>query len=118
MTTEKLQHEIKKLLAEMHWTQAQAARCIHCEQVDSDNEDEIRRYEATFRKKLRRHTTPPEHLNDILKILSQQREALRLGKIKLDYIPSAHIPHDSQIEMRRISRIIDTEILSDDEICD
>ncbi len=110
MRTNKLQREIKELLAEMHWTLAAAARCVHCEMSDSDDEAEIQRYVECFKKKLSRPTTPPEHLEEILKILCLQRPAQHLRKVKPTYVPGPFLNPDLEREMRAISRALDREL--------
>lgn len=107
MRTKELQDEIKKLLAEMHWTQAEAARRVYYEIKDSDDADDIRRYIESFKKKLSRSTTPPEHLEQIFKKLCIQREVQKSRVLKLTYVPGPSISTDLQREMQKISRILD-----------
>lgn len=113
MDPKKLQHEIKKLLREIGWTQAKAARCIYCENNEFDDEDEIRRYEEAFKKHLSRPTTPPEYLKNIYDTLCRQRPAQRLRKIKPTYVPGPTLPPAIRSEMLRISREFDCEMEDD-----
>lgn len=113
MSTEKLQNEIKKLLAEMNWTLAAAARRVYYEIHDSDDPREIERFVETFKKRLSRSTTRAEHLEKILQVLCTQRDAQKLRTVKPVYIPSHALEPVTERKMREISRAFDREL--DDE---
>jgi hypothetical protein len=109
MTTEELQAEIKKLIRGMGWSLAEAARHVFWETEDSDDEDEIRRHVETFKKKLSRPSTPPEHLEAILSTLCRQKAA-KLVAIKPVYVPGPSLAPSLRSELRAISREIDPEM--------
>jgi len=114
MNTKDLQHEIKTLLAEMRWTQVEAARTVHCEINESeDDEGEINRYVEAFKKQLNRPTTPSDHLQVIFDILCRQRDALRLRKIKPTYLPGPYLDSALRNKIRTISRSFDREMEDD-----
>lgn len=110
MNAEELQREIKKLIDEMGWTQAEAARRVYCELNESDDVDELRRYVEVFKKRLNRPSTAPDHLRIIFKALCEQREVQQLRTIKPTYIPGATLDPELQREMRRISRAFDRDV--------
>ncbi len=110
MGAKKLQQEIKKLLREMGWTQAKAARCIYCENNELDDEDEIRRYAEAFKKQLNRPTTAPEYLKNVYDTLCRQRPAQRLRKVKPTYVAGPALPPTIQVEMLKISQEFDRQI--------
>lgn len=112
MTTKELQAEIKKLIKGMGWKQAEAARHVFWETTDSENEVELSRYVETFKKKLSRPSTPPEHLEAILCILCRQKSA-KLVAIKPVFLPGPTLDTSLRRELRAISRAMDREV--DDE---
>lgn len=112
MQTALLQKEIKILLKAMGWSQRQAARCVYCEENEDGVEDEaeMRRYEESFRKYLNRPKTPPEYLEKVLAILSDFREAKRLGEVVPVLVPGPALSDDVREKMRAISREIGAAI--------
>lgn len=113
MDAKKLQEEIKKLIREVGWTQAEAARIVYCDNNDTDNEEEIRRYVERFKKLLCRKTTPPERLANIMNVLRCQRAAEKTGRIKLNYVPGSKLDATLRDKMILISREFDREMESD-----
>lgn len=112
MSTKELQAEIKKLIRGMGWGQAEAARYVYLETTDSDNEVELSRYVESFKKRLSRPSTPPEHLEAILRILQRLKPA-KLMAIQPVYVPGPSLDASLRRELRAISRDMDRE--ADDE---
>lgn len=112
MQTALLQKEIKSLLKAMGWSQNQAAMCVYYEENEDGAEDEaeLRRYEESFRKCLNRPKTPPEYLEKVLAILSDLREAKRLGEVAPVFVPGPALSDDVRQKMREISRTISIAI--------
>lgn len=113
MDAKKLQGEIKKLIRQMGWTQARAARCIYCELNELDDDTEIRRYEESFKKQLNRPTTSAEYLKRVYDILCRQRPARDLRKIKPTYVPGPSLHPAIQDGMLKISQEFDREVEGD-----
>lgn len=112
MTTKELQAEIKNLIRGMGWSQAKAAQHVFWETTEVENDVELSRYVETFKKKLSRPSTPPEHLEAILRILCRQKSA-KLVAIKPVFVPGPILDTSLRRELRAISRNMDRE--ADDE---
>lgn len=110
MDSTELQHEIKKLLKEMGWTIARAARHIYYEENDTDNEDEINKFIEKFKKKLSRTTTSIEYLENIQRILCEQRSAKHCEEIKPRHLKLQYISESIYREIIMISHELDRDI--------
>lgn len=105
--TTDLQREIKKLLKEMGISQATAATYLYCELHDDDDDEKIRKFADSFRKRLNRSSTDAHSLERDLQILSEHRSAHNSAKFKPVYVPSPELDTDTRDRMRQISKDID-----------
>lgn len=118
MTTADLQTEIKKLLRRLGWSQDQAAQWVYGEQYDDDDAAERCRFSEAFRKKLNRPTTPPEWLQEVLAILSEQPDARKIAPPVPRPAKSPHLPEAIQRAMRTAGRQMAKEIQQEEEAID
>ncbi|ADZ91980.1 hypothetical protein [Marinomonas mediterranea] len=106
VSTQKLQTEIKSILGKLKWSHKKLARVVYAERNDFDNEDEIVRFEESFKKDLSRPTTKPERLSEYLMILSQQDEFQKSGMILPVYTKSGVLSETMEEGMKDISLFI------------
>lgn len=116
MSTKELQAEIKKMIRGMGWSQAEVARFVYLEKNDTENNVELRRYVETFKKKLSRPSTPPEHLEAILRIMQRQKSATSMA-LKPLYVPGKSLSSPLRLEIQAISRSLDRE-MNDEALAD
>ncbi|ABD83109.1 hypothetical protein [Saccharophagus degradans] len=104
METETLQEEIKSLLDQLGWSKNRLAREIYVFTHDVDEELEIKRFEESLRKQLRRSTTSAERLKGYLEFIYQHDEYLKTESLKPKYFQSGLLSNKMESGMKSISK--------------
>ena len=99
-----LQQEIKRIIAELGWSQNQLARNIYTEIYEVDDEDEISSFQERVKKELQRATTKPDKLKKYLSIIYSHPEAERLDVFLNRYVPLGYISRTLSEKMIEISQ--------------
>lgn len=102
-----LQSNIKRLAAEIGWSQNKLAKLFYTELNEVDDEHEIRLFQERLKKELQRSTTKVERLRTYLDIMLRQPEADKLDVIFNKYIPQKSISCSLSKSMQAISKEID-----------
>ncbi|MCK7596466.1 hypothetical protein M0G74_04175 [Microbulbifer sp. CAU 1566] len=108
--TTRLQQEIKQLIDELGWKQNLIAEKIYYEENDTDNEDELRRFQERFKKELSRGTTKPERLKKYLSMIPDLPGAEGIDLVSNKFVPTGAISDALVTGLKAISKEIDTEI--------
>lgn len=103
-----LQLQIKKLLAELGWSQNQLARIIYTETHDFDDESQIISFQERLKKELRRETTKPEKLKGYLTTIVNHPDAERIDIVTNKYVATEVISSSLSDGMGEISKEIDS----------
>jgi elongation factor P--beta-lysine ligase len=75
----------------------------HWELNDTDDEEELRRFEERLKKELTRSTTKPELLEHYLDVIRQLPECEKAGLVIPQYIDSKHLDSEIEEALRNIS---------------
>lgn len=105
--TAQIQDQIKKVIAELGWSQNHLARIIYTETHEIDDEQEIGRFQEKMKKDLKRPTTKPETLHTYLSIILNHPESIKLDVSLGKYLPSGYLQDCLITEMRKISKELD-----------
>ena len=97
------QLELKNWLKTIGLTQASFARIVFCEEHDSDDTEEIKRFCETFKKHLSRKSVSLERLETYLGILYKQDKFIKLGYVKPEFYYDADFDEDFKNNMKEIS---------------
>lgn len=103
-----LQFQIKKLAAELGWTQNSLARILYTELNEWDDDVEILRFQEKLKKELQRPTTKVERLKVYLDVIVRHPEAQMLDVVFNKYIPQSSISSSLRKTMSDISQEIDS----------
>lgn len=106
---EKLQKEIKSILAELKWSQKRLAREIHYERYEIEDPEQLKRDEEKIRKSLSRPTTKIELLESYLGFIREHHEFLSLDKVIPFYQESGVLSETMELEMKNISQELGSE---------
>lgn len=99
----KKQLELRNWLKTIGLSQASFARTVFCEEHDSDDIEEIKRFCETFKKHLSRKSVPLERLEAYLQILYKQDEFIKLGYVKPEFYYDADFDDTFKKNMKEIS---------------
>lgn len=102
-----LQAQIKKLTAELRWSQNELARILYTELNEWDDEDEIAKFQEKLKKELQRPTTKVERLRVYLDVITGHPQAKKLDVVLNKYIPQNSISSSLSEAMGDISQEID-----------
>lgn len=105
--TAALQEDIKRLCAELGFSQNELARHIYTETHDVDNFKETRCFQERFKKELQRPTTKPEKLRTYLAIICSLRETRKLDVSLNNHVPLGYISLSVSKEMKALSQEVD-----------
>jgi len=105
--TLEIQFQIKKLAAELGWSQNSLARILYTELNEWDDDDEILRFQEKLKKELQRPTTKVERLKVYLDVIVRHPDAKKLDVIFNKYIPRGSISSSLIKTMSDISQEID-----------
>ena len=97
------QLELKNWLKTIGITQASFARIVFCEEYDSDDPNEIKRFCETFKKHLNRKSVPLERLEAYFQILYKQDKFIKLGYVKPEFYYDAAFDENFKNNMKTIS---------------
>lgn len=106
--TAEIQGQIRKVIAELGWSQNQLARIIYTETHEIDDEQEIGRFQEKLKKELQRATTKVETLRTYLSIILSRPEAKKLDFFLSKYCPAGYIGDSLIAGMRKISKELDS----------
>jgi len=102
--TRELQKVIKDLIARVGWSQNALARQLHWELNDTDDEDELKRFQERLKKELDRSSTKPELLERYLDVIRTLPDVEKANLIVPQYIPSKHLDPDIQSTLLDFSK--------------
>jgi ribosome-binding protein aMBF1 (putative translation factor) len=108
--TRDLQQIIEDLIARVGWSRKALARQLHWELNDTDDEDELKRFEERLKKELTRSTTKPELLEHYLDVIRQLHECEKAGLVVPQYIGSKHLDSEIEEALRNISSDLSTSL--------
>jgi len=108
--TRDLQQIIEDLIARVGWSRKALARQLHWELNDTDDEDELKRFEERLKKELTRSTTKPELLEHYLDVIRQLPECEKAGLVVPQYIGSKHLYSEIEEALRNISSDLSTSL--------
>lgn len=94
--TLELQRIIKSLIARAGWSRKSLARQLHWELSDTDDEEELKRFEERLKKELTRPTTKPERLEHYLDIIRHLPEIEKANLVIPQYTTSKRL--DPELE--------------------
>lgn len=97
------QLELKNWLKTIGITQASFARIVFCEEHDSDDDNEIKRFCETFKKHLNRKSVSLERLETYFAILYKQDKFIKLGYVKPEFYYDADFDEGFKNNMKEIS---------------
>lgn len=97
------QLELKNWLKTIGISQASFARIVFCEEHDSDDPNEIKRFSETFKKHLNRKSVPLARLVSYLEILYKRDEFIKLGYVKPEFYYDADFDESFKNNMKEIS---------------
>ncbi|MGO1232826.1 MAG: hypothetical protein ACTMHG_03795 [Marinobacter sp.] len=101
--TRELQQAIKDLIARVGWSRRALARQLHWELNDTDDEDELKRFEERLKKELTRPTTKPELLEHYLDVMRQLPECEKADLVIPQYFASEQLDPEIEGALRDIS---------------
>lgn len=99
--------QIKRLIAELGWTQNRLARILYSALHEWDDEDEICRFQEKLKKELQRPTTKADRLKVYLDVMVRHPETQKLDVVMNRYIPQGSISSSLSKGMKDISSEID-----------
>lgn len=102
--TLELQKAIESLIARVGWSRKALARQLHWELNDTDDEDELKRFEERLKKELTRPTTKPELLERYLDVLRQLPEVEKAELVVPQYVATAGLDPEIESALMDISR--------------
>lgn len=105
------QAQIKRLIAELGWTQNRLAEILYTEMNDFDDFYEIQKFKERMKKELQRPTTKVDRLKEYINIIFQHPEAKNLDSIFNKHVPQQALTETMSNGMAEISREIDDVLL-------
>ena len=102
--TLELQKAIESLIARVGWSRKALARQLHWELNDTDNEEELIRFEERLKKELTRPTTKPELLEHYLDVLRQLPDVEKAGLVVPQYVATKHLDPDIESILLDLSK--------------
>lgn len=108
--TEKLQKDIKEIIAKLGWSQNRLALEIYMSENEVDNDDEITRFEGKLKKELFRSTTKPQRLNEYLDIIARHSDFEKLDIIIPRYHSSGILSEEMEAGLKKISLMISKKL--------
>lgn len=108
LDTAEIQDQIRKVIAELGWSQNKLARIIYTETHEIDDEQEIGRFQEKIKKDLKRPKTKPETLQTYLSIILNHPESIKLDVTLGKYLPSGYLQDSLVAGMRKISKELDS----------
>lgn len=110
--TLELQQAIDWLIARVGWSRKALARQLYWELYDTDDEEELKRFEERLKKELTRPTTKPELLERYLDILRQLPQVEKAGLVVPQHIPSRHLDADIEAALTGFSRDLSRALIN------
>ncbi|MFL1466850.1 hypothetical protein [Marinobacter sp. HN1S83] len=89
--TLELQEAIESLIARVGWSRKALARQLHWELNDTDDNEELNRFEERLKKELTRPTTKPELLERYLDVIRHLPEVEKANLVVPQYISSKRL---------------------------
>lgn len=114
MESRQLIAEIKNLIRTVRWSQNQAAEVIYCAECEIDIDEELKAFQAKFKKQLQRESTPVERLGRYLEILAAHDQVKKSGVVLNAYVPSGTLSQELSAELRLLSDEVVKKIRSGD----
>jgi len=102
--TLELQKAIESLIARLGWSRKALARQLHWELYDTDNEEELKRFEERLKKELTRSTTKAELLERYLDVLRQIPEVEKAEVVVPQYVATKHLDPDIESILMDLSK--------------
>lgn len=102
--------EIRSLIRRAGWSQNEAARIIYVNRNDTDNYEDIRVFQVTFKKQLQRASTPLGLLQAYLSILAQEPAVKKEGVVLGAYVPSTTLSSTVREGLEALSKEIDSQL--------
>lgn len=115
--TQRLQQEIKALIARLGWSQKTLAGELWALEYDIDfpEKEDIRRFKERLKKQLTRPTAAPKKLQHYLHLIQQHEQFKHINMIVPQLIPNAGFSYAFLEGMRAISLGLD-DMLEDEEL--
>ncbi|KMQ72853.1 hypothetical protein [Marinobacter subterrani] len=111
--TLELQKAIESLIARVGWSRKALARQLHWELNDTDDDEELKRFEERLKKELTRPTTKPELLERYLDILRQLPDIEKAGLVIPQYVATKHMDPDIESVLMDISKNLSKSLKND-----
>ncbi|BCE00699.1 hypothetical protein [Marinicellulosiphila megalodicopiae] len=105
--SEILKKQIKMVIGQLGWKMNQLARVIYTEEHEIDNDDEIKRFEETFKKQFQRKSDNTERFKRYLRIISMHPDFVRLDMVLPVYVENERLSKRMIDKMKNISKLID-----------
>ncbi len=102
--TLELQKAIESVIARVGWSRKVLARQLYWELNDTDNPEEIKRFEERLKKELTRATTKPELLEHYLDVLRQLPDVEKAGLVVPQYVATKHLDPDVESILMNLSK--------------
>lgn len=102
--TLEFQKAIESLIARVGWSRKALARQLHWELNDTDNPEEIKRFEERLKKELTRPTTRPEVLKRYIDVLRQLPDVEKAGLVVPQYVTARHLNSDIESVLMDLSK--------------
>lgn len=102
--TLELQKIIESTIARVGWSRKALARRLHWELNDTDDEEELKRFEERLKKELTRPTTKPELLERYLDVLRQLPEVEKAELVVPQYVGTKHLDPDIESVLTDLSK--------------
>jgi len=102
--TRELQKAIESLIARVGWSRKALARQLHWELTDTDDEEDLKRFEERLKKELTRPTTKPELLEHYLDVLRQLPDVEKAGLVVPQYVATKHLDPDVESVLMDLSK--------------
>jgi len=112
--TLELQKAIETLIARVGWSRKALARQLHWELYDTDNEEELKRFEERLKKELTRPTTKPELLERYIDVLRQLPDVEKAGIVVPQYVATKHLDPDIESVLRDLSKDLSNSLRNED----
>ena len=102
--TLELQKAIESLIARVGWSRKALARQLHWELNDTDDDEELKRFEERLKKELTRPTTKPELLERYLDVLRRLPVVEKAGLVVTQYVATKHLDPDIESVLMDLSK--------------
>ena len=106
---EKKQNELKDWIKKIGFSQNKFAQYFYNDMI-SENEEETKQFQETFKKQLRRKTTKIDIIDKYLEFLFKLSEFEELNNIKLNYIVNNDFGDIFNKRMKKISKNITNKL--------